>query len=271
MSKNRTPAASLETATDLPLVESRIASKTLDQLSSDGATIEPAKAYVGSVLEIAASDLKKYQEKPGVVTSLKNKYEESIADAVDNGGRLSPTAYRKMKELKRDLPDFSRAKEITVLKALHDDVANLEKAVEKPDHYIQLSLKDGTTQTGRVIDADGKPQRDGVWVSRNEKGEFLELAEFKEGQLHGNVKQYEHDARGNRRINATGYFQEGQAAKTHYRYNEEGLVTQRIKHDEDGKVVTNEPVDPEQTKAKQAEFQARREERSLERKIGPSW
>jgi len=269
MNSTATNTAAAQT-TDLPVIKSHIASKTLDQLSQSGAGADVATNYTGTVLEIRPRDLQALVDRPQLVRQQIDGHADKIAEVTENGGRFERAEYRKMQDYKRTLPDFSRAKEITVLKALHADTENLEKVVKAPDQYVQLTLKDEGTQKGRVVTtADGKTVRDGVWVARDKEGNFQEMAEFKEGKLHGNMKQYETDGRGNRHIVASAAFDAGTPVHKHYRYNGEGLVTQRITYEE-GKVTANEAVDPEQTKLRQAEFVSKREDQKLQRSMGPS-
>jgi hypothetical protein len=135
------------------------------------------------------------------VDRLKN-WQSLSPDEQDNANRKFKWQRIQTQSVRESAPEFSRASNAVIAEAMAEDWRHFERVKNLPpnERYVGITTKDGATQYGIVRHLDsGEIVRDGMWITEGPqtttpKGDakfpLVQQAQFRDGQLHGQVRNY---------------------------------------------------------------------------------
>jgi antitoxin component YwqK of YwqJK toxin-antitoxin module len=218
----------------------------------DGARLERAKDIRGKILYIPPSDI-------APLIGIDNDLCEETAKVLDKS--IKTKNFKEVEEMikgiKSTTPSYNEAESHTIARTMSKDLRHAISANEagKEGDYIRVVHQDGSFDQGIVkYAADKHPMREGIWHRVDSRGTTVQVADFKDDQLHGENRFYDR----NNQLTHRGYYQNGQAQDTHYDYadvNGKRSAVHRT-HFDKGEFKGEEDVQVDQPKRTQARGQS---------------
>jgi antitoxin component YwqK of YwqJK toxin-antitoxin module len=186
------------------------AAHSVQQDLDAGAHLEPAKDVRGKILYVPPSEVKS-----GIDVQRHEAEAAKYDDAIKN--KNYSQVEDQIRAVKTTTPSYNEAEASTIARAMSRDHRHVVAANEaaQNNNHVRVVHEDGSYEQGIVKpSANEGPKREGTWHRVDSQGTTVQVADFKDGQLHGEARFYDR----NNQMTHRGYYQEGKAQDTHYDY-----------------------------------------------------
>ena len=198
----------------------RATDENLREAIGDGAKVESATNYRGRAMKVSSDVMQQ------MTLAHASDQAERWNSAIESN-HFEQWQHIHIRKAREGLPDYNRAGSKTIASAFAadwEDIARV-KDLGKDESYVKVTNRDGSSQQGFIkIDPNGGTERDGLWISADKTGKVSQIAEFKDGKLNGEVRNF---AENGQRMDMTPFINDKRHGAA-YVYGEHGKAVEKV-------------------------------------------